>query len=459
MFISRNQELDRLKSFLSSKNNASLVYGRRRVGKTSLVMKASEHFRGKIISYLCTKESYSVNLDDITSEYCLAFGDSNRTFSTFPDFFRFLKSLGEDTLVILDEYNNLKESYGGKETDSMMQKIIDSLKGSKVKIILLGSEVTVMKELLDSDNPLFGRFDLILHLEPFDYYDSALFFPEAELRWKVDTIAIFGGLPASLEHLDTSLTLEDNIKRLFLEPEGIVRSMVERAIMQEYRKLGPVYSLLALLGNGKRTYSDLREKLDPRNTGNLSKLLKKLIDNEMITCIHPINRLDDKKTTFYAISDNLLRFYFTYVHANRSRIQQFGADAVYTQFVQPSLDTFLSYRFEDIARSYFLRCVRKGILQGVCDVGIYWYDDKKNHRNGEFDCAIAYRDGYDVFEVKHLIKPVSRTLAEEEADKIRDIGELNVRRIGFVSLEGFSFTDSDYILVSGRDLFSPELEV
>ena len=458
MFLSRRAELQRMESFFASSGRAALVYGKRRVGKTRLVSESSKAFPGKIISYLCTKESYDVNLADLISEYCFIFNDSNRSFGSFPDFFRFLKNLDEEILVILDEYNNLKEGYGGVQTDSMMQKILDGLAGSKVKVVLLGSEITMMKELLDSVNPLFDRFDLTIHLEPFDYYDSALFFPDSALRWKVDTIAVFGGLPAALEQVDISSSLASNIKELFLEPEGRVRTLVERTIMQEYRKLGSVFSLLTLLGNGKRTYGELKEKIDPHNTGNLSKLLKKLIDNETVVCIHPINRKEDRKTTFYAISDNLLRFYFTYVHPNRSRIQQFGVDAVFEQFVEPSLSTYLSYRFEDIARSYFSRSVKSGLLKGVIDIGTYWYDDKKRHRNGEFDCAVSYGDGYDIFEVKHLSAPMDRTLADEEIRKIQEIGAMNVKHIGFVSLEGFSFTDPDYILISGKELFSPELE-
>ena len=458
MFFSRKAELKKLNSFLTDESTAALVYGRRRVGKTSLVAEASKSFCGKTISYLCTTESYEVNLEDFVAEYCLAFNDTNRTFSSFPEFFRFLASLNEETLIILDEYNNLKDSYGGSQTDSMMQKIIDNLADSKVKIILLGSEVTVMKELLDRGNPLFDRFDTVIHLEPFDYFESSLFFPSATPGWKADTYAVFGGLPAVLKHIDPSRSLPDNIKELFLESEGRARTLVERTIMQEFRKLGPVYSLLTQLGNGKKTYGELRDRLDPRNTGNLSKLLNKLIENETVVCVHPINRPDDRKTTFYTINDNLLRFYFTYVHPNRSRIQQFGADAVWEMAIRPSFETFLSYRFEETARSYFSRMVRKGFLKGVLDVGTYWYDNRKTHKNGEFDCVLAYSDGYAIFEVKHLSSPLDRNLADEEAEKIREIEDLNVRRIGFVSLEGFSFLDSDYNLISGENLYSDTLE-
>lgn len=459
MFLSRKAELQRMESFFSSNGRAALVYGRRRVGKTSLVAESSKSFPGKIIDYLCTKESYDVNLADLVNEYCFVFNDTNRFFGSFPEFFRFLVNLDEEILVILDEYSNLKEGYGGVQTDSMMQKVIDGLAGSRVKVVLLGSEITVMKELLDSDNPLFDRFDLSIHLEPFDYYDSALFFPDSDLRWKVAAISVFGGLPAALGQVDPMSSIASNIKELLLEPDGRIRALVERTIMQEHRKLGSVYSLLTQLSNGKKTYRELREKIDPHNTGNLSKLLKKLIDNEAVECVHPINRPDDRKTAFYTIRDNLLRFYFTYIHPNRSRIQQFGVDAVFEQFVEPSLSTYLSYRFEDIARSYFQRAVRAGLLKGVLDVGTYWYDDAKRHRNGEFDCAVLYADGYDIIEVKHLAAPMDRLLADEEIRKIRGIDSLEVRRIGFVSLEGFSFADPCCILISGADLFAPELEL
>ena len=77
MFISRRIELGRLEAFMSSADTAALVYGRRRVGKTSLVREATKSFQGKIISYLCTRESYEVNRTDLVSEYCLAFSDTN----------------------------------------------------------------------------------------------------------------------------------------------------------------------------------------------------------------------------------------------------------------------------------------------------------------------------------------------------------------------------------------------
>jgi AAA+ ATPase superfamily predicted ATPase len=64
----------------------------------------------------------------------------------------------------------MKESGTKHEVDSYIQSVIDRLPGH-VKLILCGSYITVMTELLEEGNPLFGRFTEIIHLEAFDYFE------------------------------------------------------------------------------------------------------------------------------------------------------------------------------------------------------------------------------------------------------------------------------------------------
>ena len=266
---------------------------------------------------------------------------------------RFLISLKQPIVVVLDEYNELKDSYGGKETGSMMQKIIDGLKGTDVCVIISGSAVTVMSELLDSSNPLFDRFDSVLHIHGFDYLESAAFIPRWSNRDKASCYSVFGGSPASLENVDPDSSLEENIKRLLLDPRGSCHALVENTLLREYSKIGPALSILGRIGNGRRTYGELRDAFDQRNTGNLSSWLAKMTANDALIRSCPINDRDNPRKAFYSISDNLFRFYFAYVHPNRSRIERVGADTVYESMVRPSLDTYISYRFEDIAAQYF----------------------------------------------------------------------------------------------------------
>lgn len=87
------------------------------------------------------------------------------------------------------------------------------------------------------------------------------------------------------------------------------------------------------------------------------------------------------------------------------------------------------------------------------DIGSYWYDGRKRHMNAEFDVVLEFVNGYDVFEVKFLKGKMDLSLAQEEAEKIRSIESFKARRIGFVSIEGFDFTSTDYILIDGAMLY------
>lgn len=454
MFYHRQKEIEIIHSFFYARKHAMLVYGKRRVGKTTLINKALEAYDGKVISFQCTSEGYESNCVQLSKEASNTLSMEIGRFDSFYDIFRFLVSTNEDILVVIDEYNELKEAYGGIQTDSMMQKIIDSLLDSKVRLIISGSAVSIMTELLDYSNPLFDRFHVAMKLKEFDYYEASSFVPAWSNRQKITLYSIFGGSPAALEMVDPSLSLKENIKRLILDGQGSVRALVENTLLKEFGKIGPVLSIMTRLGNGKRTYGELKEVFDQKNTGNLSRWLTKMASNDMVSRLVPINEKEKGKKVFYSISDNLFRFYFTYVYPNRSRLERVGVDAVYEALIAPSLETYVSYRFEDIAKEYFSKLAKAGKLEGIIDIGSYWYDDRERHTNGELDVVLEFINGYDVFEVKFLSRSMSEEMAKEEAEKIREIKSFKARRIGFISLSGFSFSSDEYVLVDGDMLFS-----
>ena len=71
--------------------------------------------------------------------------------------------------------------------------------------------------------------------------------------------------------------------------------------------------------------------------------------------------------------------------------------------------------------------------------------------------VLEFVNGYDVFEVKFLKGGMTEALAAEEADKIRSIRSFRARRIGFVSIEGFDFSSSEYVLIDGDMLYDDRL--
>ncbi len=453
MFIGREKELTELREqFASNNRSVILVYGKRRVGKTCLIQEALREYDGVIVNHLCIKSSYEGNLRLLCRSVALSLGlSSTLSFSTIFDLFDFIKAQNKDMVIILDEYQYFKESGKDLEVDSYIQAVADSLPAN-VKLVLCGSYITIMKELLRESDPLFGRFTKIIHLEEFDYLDASRFCPELPVREKIRFYSVFGGSPYVLTNLDFGKSVEQNIIDLMLEPNSILRSYIENIALREIQKAFDI-RILEVIGNSRKRFNEICSLIGFEDSSLLDKQLKNLLNMETITKVVPINAQNDKKKQFYEISDNLMRFYFTYVFSFDSLIYKFGPEEFLRNAISGTLNTFISYRFEKIANQYLIRQAHDGKLEGVLDFGTFWYDDKKNRRNGQFDCVLKRSDGYDFYEVKFFESPMTLKECEEEERQVRSIVDLACNRIGFICSAGFNFTNDRYDLIEGRDLY------
>ena len=437
---------DRVKKFLSSKDeNILVIYGIRKSGKTNYIKNAIKGRKEKVIYYEMKNTNEKENFLLFRNRVSEIFSNKISCLD-FPSIFKELASAEERLIIIIENADLLF-----KFSEGIAEDIKKAAKAQR--IILTTSQADFSKELcrderfLSIDKPVSKYYESFEPLKVLPY--------SKQLQFQL----VFGSSEFVVSKIDPEESLKRNVRNLLLSNDSIISEYIEHELFEDLGKKSYAFLILSILKDRRMRYGDLVEETGQKYNGLLDKQLNILIDLGLVRKTYPINRKIDRKKVLYEISDNLLRFYFTYVHPNRSRIQQFGVDAVFEQFVEPSLSTYLSYRFEDIARSYFQRAVRAGLLKGVLDVGTYWYDDAKRHRNGEFDFAVSYADGYDIIEVKHLAAPMDRLLADEEIRKIRGIDSLKVRRIGFVSLEGFTFADPCCILISGADLFASELEL
>lgn len=309
MFIGREKELGQLNVELSAwkRKTVVLVYGKRRVGKSTLIKEAAKKFDGVVINHMCVTSTFEGNMELIYQSVSEAVGLPNIRFGSLSEMMDYLGMIDKKVLLIIDEYPYLKQTKKKNEVDSYMQAVIEKLP-ENVKLILCGSYIAMMKELLEEENPLFGRFSLIQHIRDFDYLDAAKFYPELSVRDRVAFYAVFGGSPYVLENLDTRMTLKENIERFLLPETSLIRSHIENVVLKEIQKTFDA-RILAIIGNGKKRYSEIRDKIVNSETGLLDKQLKILMDMETIQKTEPINRRSDKKKQFYEIVDNLMRFY------------------------------------------------------------------------------------------------------------------------------------------------------
>jgi len=453
MFVAREKELFELKNqFTSEKKSVVLIYGKRRVGKSTLIKEAAKNFDGIVINHLCVKSTFEGNLSLLVRSVTMALNFPKMEFSTIFDLFDFLKMQNKKILLVLDEYQYFKESKKDFELDSLMQSIVDNLP-ENIKIVFCGSYISIMKELLEESNPLFGRFTKIIRIEEFDYYDSAKFYPNLSVREKIRFYSVFGGSPYVLSNLDYSKTLEENIQNLLINQDSLLRTYIESVMLKEIQKSFDI-RILEIIANGKKRYKEISNLLNSQDNGLLDKQLKNLINMETVEKVFPINKANDKKKQFYEIKDNLMRFYFSYIFANDSLISKFGEKVFFENKISVSLNTFVSFRFEGIVNQYFKIQAHSGNLKTIEDFGSFWYDDKKSGKNGQFDCVLKENDGYDFYEVKFYEKPMTLFECEQEEKQVRDLVDLSCKKIGFVCSSGFDFESEKYELITGEDLYT-----
>lgn len=453
MFVGRDEELKAIQAVLDKRSGSVLVYGKRKVGKTTLILEALKSSKDTTVYYECLKSSMQDNINGFVSVLVktkvlpVQIG-----FASFKEVFQYLNTLDKTLNIIIDEYPYLKQFNKGETVDSIFQTIIDN-NLTNIRLFISGSHVGMMKDLLEEKNALYGRFSLNIKLKELNYRETAVFYSDKTVYEKIAFYSVFGGSPFVNEQLDSKSDLKQNILKTVLNPLNAVYSYAENLLVSDLAGSVNAERILNVIANGKKKYGEIESKLGLTNNGLLSKQLKTLLDMDMVSKVYPINKEDDNKKVSYEMTDNLLRFWYTYVYKNKSALQMLGAEAFYDNYIEPSITNFISHRFEEIARTFFSLQVKEGKRKGIFRIGTYYYDDSITKTNGEFDVVLQRKDNYDIYEVKYYSKPLSLKEMQAEEEQIRNIKGIAVGKIGFISVSCFDEIPSEYDCISGEELY------
>ena len=216
MFYGRERQKKSLLDMIKKDQQMiSLIYGRRRIGKSELIKQTLKETDVQSIYYECKQTTERNNVDSLAEIIGDTFNFPKPSFANIEELLNYLFQRAEDKPLILvfDEYPYLRENVKG--LDSILQSVIDKYKDtSKMKFILCGSYVDTMKELLAKQNPLFGRIDLIIDLKPMDYYETALFYEKFSNEDKVKLYSVFGGIPYYNRLVEADKSVRENIINL-----------------------------------------------------------------------------------------------------------------------------------------------------------------------------------------------------------------------------------------------------
>lgn len=433
---------------------AVMVYGKRRVGKTTLILKALEQCPYQTVYFECLKGTMQENIDGLVQELVrVKILPVPLAFSSLQDVFAYLNTLTQKMVVVVDEYTHLYAMNDSGVVDSVFQCIIDN-RLSNIKLILASSHIGMMKNLLQERNPLYGRFAASLKLDELNYLDTSKFYPDKSAYDKVAHYAVFGGSPFINQALNPAVTLRENIIGTILNPMSPVYLYASQLVFSDNALNINAERIFSALGNDRKRYTEIEDALGVKKTGNLAKQIKTLTDLDILSRRIPINKPNDNKKATYELNDNLLRFYYAFVYKNSSALQVLGAEAFYDEYVAPVLTHFIAHHFEDICREYFSLQVRSGRMNGVRSIGSYYLDTAVRGENKAFSVAVELADGYAVYLPKYSAQPMTLDEIHGEAQRMEGVNDPGIKQLGFISINGFVEQEKPYIYLDGNDIFA-----
>jgi uncharacterized protein len=375
-FVNRTDELAKLAAwFDASGPHLGLVWGRRRVGKTSLLR---EFARGRrSLFHVGASRPIAAQVEQFSHQIHQLPGVSDRQrrrqLRSWDDVIDLLIELAEDEplLVVLDEFPELL--HASAELPSLLRARREDLgANSKLRLILCGSAIRTMESLQELRAPLYGRFDLNLLVHPFRPSEAALMLPRLQPADRALVWGLLGGVPLYLSMWDQDATVETNLLTLIASPGARLLIEGELLVDTEGDSGGLGRRVLYAIGSGKTKHNEIADAIgaDPTRT------LDRLVQLRMLDRIVPV--LDDPRKTrrrTYQIADNFLRFWLGNVDRLRTDIE-IGVGRTAVKALIAGLDDLMGAAWEEAVRSHLRRLAVDGTFgPDVVAVGRQWQDN------------------------------------------------------------------------------------
>lgn len=396
-FKDRTKERQELGDVLNSKTFEFIViYGRRRIGKTELILKATEN--KKRIYYLAIGAKNLERFYNICIEH---YPEVSKLKMDWEVIFDFLKDNAE--VVVIDEFQNMIQE--DANILNIFQSVTDTiLKDSSFKLFLLGSSISVMtSKVLDHKSPLYGRKTGSLELKSVSFFDLEEFFPKAGMEELVEIYGFADGVPYYLVRIDRSfwLWLKDEVEK----QRGFLKDEIDFLMRYEFEDVSTYKLVLEAIAHGKTKLNEIKNYMNVKRT-DISPYLRNLIEVGMIKREVPITENVRSRLGRYYISDNFLKFWFRYIYPNVSSIEEGIFDI---DIIKGDYNRYLGHIFEDVSKQFLIK-ERDNIFK-FSKIGKWW------HKEREIDIVALNESTEDIMFIECKwqdlsAKQVNRILAD-----------------------------------------------
>lgn len=266
---------------------------------------------------------------------------------------------------MLDEVPYLARSTPGFA--SIVQAVWDHLApGARLMLVLTGSAVGVIEDMLGPSGALRGRPSSRLRMEPVDLLATPSFLPRLGPQELMEAYAACGGYPLHLLRWDQDASTSDNLVALAATPGGLLLEDAQGILHEELPETGGYARVLASIGRGATRYSEIVNDAAQRIDHPLDVLARSgFIERSL-----PVGSAKGARPA-YEIGDPYLAFWFSVLYANIPEIETGQGPAV-IRGADPQWRRHLERVFEEAARSHARRLVASGRLPDDLVIGRWW---------------------------------------------------------------------------------------
>ena len=342
-----------------------LLYGRRRIGKSTLLVNEVETRNG--FYFEATRVSTRVQLDRLGTKLGEHLGVGRIALDTWEQALQSLLALGAKgpVPIVIDEFGHVLEA--DRSVDSTIAAAFGPGgrrgKASQARLVLCGSAISVMSALTAGEAPLRGRagMELIMHSD--DYRAATAHLTDsADLRCAVQVYAVIGGVVGYATDMvnfdlpDGARDVDRWIVQRILSPGATMRNEATTLLAEDPVMAGAGsllhHSILAAIANGSVTAGSIANQVG-KTVSNLAPALNRLVDAGFVI------RLEDPirdQRPLYALDDPFLQFHFAVLEPNGALLRDRAPDNVWKNRMRASFDSQVRGPvFESQARTWARR--------------------------------------------------------------------------------------------------------
>lgn len=427
-FIGRKNELHTLNTEYNRNSSFVVIYGRRRVGKTTLI---KEFLKNKsAFYYLATEELESQSMKRLANVIARTTKNTllqKIEFTDWLDLFQLIADYKpeEKKVLVIDEFPYLVRT--NSAFPSILQNAWDEfLKDSNVMLILSGSLIGMMqKHVLSYDSPLYGRRTAQMRLTPLPftsiYETQNLPFEQA-----VEQFALTGGVPKYLEFFEDGRPLEEQLKDAVFSKNGFLYEEPNFLLKSEFLTAVNYFSIIKTIADGNHKLGKIASALG-QESSSLTPYLSTLSDLGFIEKRTPITEKNPEKSRkgLYFIADNFLRFWFCYVYPYKGELELDNMQIVLDEIHKDFKEKFVAFAYEDICKDIFAKlCSNNAISFVPSRIGSYWLNDYDG--DTEINVMSVDHQNKQVFagECKYHTKPVDAPVYFALKEKVDNAAEI-----------------------------------